>query len=120
MRRPLASTALVAVALPLRIAQWIAWALGAASCAARLRALTAGIPLVAYMLTGVVWVPVFVSGIFYPILDAGNLKNSWGGPTLIGAWVTHLALGVGLLFAVSFLFALWRPPKAISRRDSSG
>ncbi len=33
------------------------------------------------------------SGILYPVFDAANLRNSWGGPTLAGAWVTHFARG---------------------------
>ena len=42
------------------------------------------------------------SGILYPVFDAANLRNSWGGPTLAGAWVTHFALGTGILLVVYF------------------
>jgi len=40
--------------------------------------------------------------------DSANLNNSWGGPTLAGAWAVHLALGVALLLAVALPFALWQ------------
>jgi hypothetical protein len=119
MRRPVISTVVVAFVLPLRIAAWAAGALGAHSSATRLRALTAGVPIAAYVVTGVVRFFLLHSGIFYPVFDAGNLQNSWGGPTLVGAWVTHLALALGLLVAVAFPFALWRPPGTISRRHRS-
>ena len=119
MRRPVVSTVVVAFVLPLRVAAWAAGALGVDSSATRLRALTVGVPVAAYAVTGVVWFFLLVSGIFYPVFDAGNLQNSWGGPTLIGAWVTHLALAVGLLLAVAFPFALWRQPGTISRAHRS-
>jgi hypothetical protein len=118
MRRLVASTVVVAFVLPLRVAAWAADALGADSRATRLRALTTGVPIVAYVVTGAAWFPLSVSGIFYPVLDAGDLQNSWGGPTLIGAWVTHLALAAALLLAVAFPFALWRPPGVIARKHA--
>ncbi|MFI6865743.1 sensor domain-containing protein [Nocardia sp. NPDC050406] len=51
----------------------------------------------------VAWFVVFlaaiaaVRGIFYPLVTSGDYENSWGGPTLAGAWAVHAALGVGLL-----------------------
>ena len=119
MRQPVVSTVVVAFVLPLRVAAWAAGALGADSSATRLRALTVGVPIAAHVVTGVVWFPLLVSGIFYPVFDAGNLQNSWGGPTLVGAWGTHLALAFGLLLAVAFPFALWRPPGTISGKHRS-
>ena len=62
--------------------------------------------IASYLVTGIVWVPLIVNGIFYPVFDADNLKNSWGGPTLAGAWVTHFAIGIGVLFGVALPFAL--------------
>ena len=115
MRRPVFSTVGVAFVVPLRIVGWVAGALGAHSRARRLRARTAGVPVVAYVLTGLIWIPLLVSGVFYPVFDGRNLQHSWGGPTLVGAWVTHLTLAFGMLLAVAFLFALWRPPGTISR-----
>ncbi|MFI9504049.1 sensor domain-containing protein [Nocardia sp. NPDC052566] len=38
-----------------------------------------------------------VRGAFYPLLASGNYENSWGGPTLAGAWAVHALLGIGLL-----------------------
>ncbi|MET9493064.1 hypothetical protein [Nocardia sp. NPDC006630] len=57
------------------------------------------------------WFAVFlavvalVRGAFYPLLAGDDLENSWGGPSLAGAWVVHAALGVGL-------FPLWSLPLA--------
>ena len=119
MGRNVGSTVVVAFVLPLRVAGWAVGALGADSSAARLRALTAGVPIAAYLVTGVAWFFLLHSGIFYPVFDAGDLPGSWGGPTLVGAWVTHLALAVGLLLAVAFPFALWRPPGTTSGKHRS-
>jgi len=119
MRRPVVGTVVVAFALPLRVAARAAGALGADGSVTRLRALTVGVPIAAYVVTGVVWCLLLHSGIFYPVFDAGNLQNSWGGPTLVGAWVTHLALAFGLLLAVAFPFALWRPPGTASAKHGS-
>ncbi|WP_067563567.1 hypothetical protein [Nocardia acidivorans] len=38
-----------------------------------------------------------VRGVAYPLIAAHDYRNSWGGPTLAGAWAVHAALGVGLL-----------------------
>jgi hypothetical protein len=38
-----------------------------------------------------------VRGIAYPLIAADNLENSWGGPTLAGAWAVHALLGLALL-----------------------
>jgi hypothetical protein len=110
MPRLVANAIVVALVLPLRIAAWAARALGAEHGAARLRALTAGVPTAAYLVTGVVWFLLLHSGIFYPVFDAGDLRGSWGGPTLLGAWLVHLALSLALLLIVALPFALWRPP----------
>jgi hypothetical protein len=101
------SAVLVAAVLPIRIASWIAAGAGATSTERWLRELTQGIPAVAYVVTGLAWVPLIPDGIFYPLFDSANLNHSWGGPTLAGAWAAHLALGLALLLAVSLPFALW-------------
>jgi hypothetical protein len=119
MRRPVVSTVVVASVLPLRIAAWVTGALGVYRSARRLRALTAGVPIAAYVVTGVVWIPLLVSGIFYPVWDAGNLQHSWGGPTLVGAWMAHLGIALGVLLAVAFPFGLWRPPEGIAGEHRS-
>lgn len=57
------------------------------------------------------WFAVFlaavalVRGACYPLIAGDDLENSWGGPTLAGAWAVHAALGVGL-------FPLWLLPLA--------
>jgi hypothetical protein len=117
MRRLVVDSIVVAFVLPLRIAAWAAGGLGADRSATRLRALTAGVPVAAYVVTGVAWFFLLHSGVFYPVFDAGDLQNSWGGPTLLGAWVVHLALALALLLVVAFPFALWRPPGTISGKD---
>ena len=119
MRRLVVNSIVVAFVLPLRIAAWAAGRLGADRSAARLRALTAGVPIAAYVVTGVVWFFLLHSGIFYPVFDAENLQSSWGGPTLVGAWVVHLALALGFLLVVALPLALWKPPGTISRRHRS-
>jgi thiosulfate reductase cytochrome b subunit len=102
------ATIRVAAVLPVRIASWIAAAAGATAAATRLRALTQGIPVAAYVVTGLVWLPLVPNGILYPIFDSANLNHSWGGPTLAGAWAVHLAFGLALLLAVALPFALWQ------------
>jgi hypothetical protein len=119
MRRLVVNSIVVAFVLPLHIAAWAAGGLGAERSVTRLRAVTAGVPVAAYIVTGVAWFFVLHSGIFYPVFDAGDLQNSWGGPTLVGAWVVHLALALGLLFVVAFPFARWRPPGTTGKHSSS-
>ncbi|MEV0298492.1 hypothetical protein [Nocardia sp. NPDC050710] len=46
-----------------------------------------------------------VRGIAYPLVAANDYENSWGGPTLAGAWVVHALLGVGLLPAWTAVLA---------------
>jgi hypothetical protein len=116
MRLNIKGTVVVAAALPMRVASWIAKAVGAAPTAARLRRLTTGVPVAAYLATGVIWAFLLPNGVLYPIFDSANLNHSWGGPTLAGAWAVHFALGVGVLLVVALPFALWRPPQAISGR----
>jgi hypothetical protein len=115
MRRFVVNSIVVALVLPLRIAAWAAGGLGAGRSATRLRALMAGVPIAAYVVTGVAWFLLLHSGIFYPVFDAGDLQGSWGRPTLVGAWVVHLVLALGLLLVVAVPFAVWRAV----RRDRS-
>jgi hypothetical protein len=115
MPRPVVDPVVVEFALPLRIAAWAARGLGAHRSATQRRALTAGVPIAAYLVTGVAWFFLLHIGIFYPVFDAGDLQGSWGGPTLVGAWAVHLALASGFLLIVALPFALWRA----GRRDRS-
>jgi hypothetical protein len=108
-----ANSIVVAFVLPLRIAAWAARGMDTGRSAARLRAFTAGVPIATYVMAGVAWFLLLHSGIFYPLFDARDLQGSWGGPTLVGAWVVHLVLALGFLLVVAFPFALWRA----GRRD---
>lgn len=101
-------TIVVAAAVPTRIAAWILGGLGRTARSGKLRNLTSGIPVAAYAVTAIVWVGQIPTGTLYPVFDADDLRHSWGGPTLAGAWATHLALWMGILLFVSFPFALSR------------
>ena len=35
-----------------------------------------------------------VRGVFYGLVDHGPYDDSWGGPTLAGAWAAHIAVGL--------------------------
>lgn len=118
-RRRLVNTIVVAFVLPLRIVASVSSATGGHRSAAHLRTLTSGVPIVAYAMTGVAWFFLLHSGIFYPMFDAGDLQDSWGGPTLVGAWVVHLLLATALLLVVAFPFALWKTPGTPERHRTS-
>jgi hypothetical protein len=66
--------------------------------------------MVCLVLTGPLWLIVVLRGVLYPLIEADDLRDSWGGPTLAGAWAVHFALGVAILLAASFVLAWWRPP----------
>ncbi|WP_405605082.1 hypothetical protein OG741_36885 [Streptomyces sp. NBC_01410] len=61
----------------------------------------AGLGLVAWLVI-VISAQAAVNGALYPLLDAHDYRNSWGGPTLAGAWATHAALAVPIVVA-----AIW-------------
>lgn len=44
-------------------------------------------------------------GVLYPLVDQGPYDDSWGGPSVVGAWLAHF--GVGVPFAVAGVGALW-------------
>ncbi|MEV0032144.1 hypothetical protein [Nocardia sp. NPDC050793] len=58
--------------------------------------LSAGVGLLTWFLVLLASL-AFVRGVAYPLVGANDYENSWGGPTLAGAWAVHAALGVGLL-----------------------
>lgn len=60
--------------------------------------LGAGLGLVAWLVI-VISAQAAVNGALYPLLDAHDYRNSWGGPTLAGAWATHAALAVPIVVA---------------------
>lgn len=39
------------------------------------------------------------NGLLYPLVDAHDYQHSWGGPTLVGAWVVHAAVAVPVAVA---------------------
>jgi hypothetical protein len=49
-------------------------------------------PRVALFVTAPFWLVVVFRGVLYPAFGADNLEQSWGGPTLAGAWGTHLGV----------------------------
>ena len=103
-------TIVVATALPAVIVASIATATNRVELAARLGKRAGGVSMVSLVLTGPLWLIVVFRGVLYPLIGADHLRDSWGGPTLAGAWAAHFALGVAILLAVSFVLAWWRPP----------
>ncbi|MER6028240.1 hypothetical protein [Streptomyces sp. NPDC001851] len=53
-----------------------------------------------------------VNGLLYPVVDAHDYQHSWGGPTLVGAWLVHaagaVALGVAALLVLRGVAAVDR------------
>lgn len=113
MRRRLGTnTFIVATALPAAILAGIAAVANHVELAARLRQRAAGVSVVSLVVTGPLWLIIVVRGALYPVIGADDLQDSWGGPTLAGAWAAHLGLGIAILLSVSFALAWWRPPRS--------
>lgn len=74
--------------------------------AERLRRRTSHVPKTAFVLTAPVWLVVSFRGVLYPAFGADDLEQSWGGPTLLGAWVSHLVVALVVLVAVSTVIAV--------------
>ncbi len=55
--------------------------------------LSGGVGLLGWFLM-LLSVLVLVRGLAYPLVAADGHQNSWGGPTLAGAWLVHAVLGV--------------------------
>jgi hypothetical protein len=104
-------TIVVVTALPATIIAGIATATNRVEVAARLRQRLAGVSVVAQVVTAPLWLLVLLRGVLYPLIGADDLQDSWGGPTLAGAWAAHFAIGVAVLVAVSLVLAWWRPPR---------
>jgi len=107
------NTLVVATALPAMIVAGIASAANRVELAARLRQRAGPVSAIVFILTVPLWLIVVLRGVLYPVVGAGDLEDSWGGPTLAGAWAAHLGLGVAILLAVSFVLAWWRPPRGM-------
>ena len=105
------NTLVVATALPAVIMAGIATATHRVELAARLRQRAVGVSVAFLVLTGPLWLIVVWRGVLYPLVGADDLQDSWGGPTLAGAWAAHFGLAVAILLAVSFVLAWWRPPR---------
>lgn len=58
------------------------------------------------MVPGLVLLGLFVlaalRGLLYGLVDDGPYTDSWGGPTLAGAWATHALVALPLLAATGF------------------
>jgi hypothetical protein len=107
------NTLVVATALPAVIMAGIASAANRVELAAWLRQRAGRVSAVVVILTVPLWLIVVLRGVLYPVAGADDLEDSWGGPTLAGAWAAHLGLGVAILLAVSFVLAWWRPPRGM-------
>ena len=77
-------------------------------------------PTVALIVTAPFWLLILLRGVLYPAIGADNLEQSWGGPTLVGAWVTHLAVGVAALLVVSLVLAVATGRSGRPHTDSGG
>jgi hypothetical protein len=106
-------TITTATACPSLVFAWVAGAAAHDNMADRLRRWCVGVPRVAIVITGGLWIFVIAVGVLYPVTDSGNLANSWGGPTLAGAWLVHLSLLVALLLVVSLVLAVMLPPRVV-------
>jgi hypothetical protein len=101
------TTVVVATALPVLGLARLAAATKRYDIAARLRVWADATSLVAFVVTAPLWLILVLRGVLYPTFGSGDLRNSWGGPTMAGAWAAHLAVCVGMLLTASFLLALW-------------
>jgi lysylphosphatidylglycerol synthetase-like protein (DUF2156 family) len=118
VRRGLAGrTLVVSTALPAVVLGWVAGVAHREDLAARLRGWAAEVSRVALVLTAPVWLLVVLRGILYPVFGGDDLRNSWGGPTLVGAWAAHLAVGVAALLALSAILAWFEAPEQKHRVD---
>ena len=106
MRSVARRTAVLATALPAALLARVARVgeHGEVGATAQRRADRA--PTVALIVTAPFWLLILLRGVLYPALGADNLEQSWGGPTLVGAWVAHLAVGVAALVVVSLVLAV--------------
>ncbi|WP_212843066.1 hypothetical protein [Catellatospora sp. IY07-71] len=73
------------------------------------------IDVVALAVTGYCWIGVVVN-LAYPTRPlfgmSGEYRDSWGGPTLAGAWAVHALAGIVFLLIVPWILrayvAVWR------------
>ncbi len=76
--------------------------------------------LVAFALVAEAWSLFVFRGFLYPVFADGHLEDSWGGPTLAGAWLVHWLLGLPLVAAVAvILVPITRVQTRLTRRLAS-
>ena len=94
-----------------------------------LRCRLAGLPfeLVSFALLAPAWAVFIARGLLYPIFGADNLEQSWGGPSLVGAWLAHFIQGPPLLLVITVILwpvrkrqVLLQRPLRIKQRVLSG
>lgn len=61
------------------------------------------VSLVAFVIVVPIWLVFLARGVLYPVFGADNLEDSWGGPTLAGAWFVHFIQGPVLVALAAFL-----------------
>jgi hypothetical protein len=73
--------------------------------------------LLAFVLVVPIWAVFVTRGVLYPVFGAGNLEDSWGGPTLAGAWFVHFIQGPPLvLLAMALIAPVNRLQARLARR----
>lgn len=75
---------------------------------------------IALFVTAPFWLLLTFRGVLYPAFGADDLDQSWGGPTLVGAWVTHLVVGLAALGVASLAVALATGSRWSNVSDGSG
>lgn len=98
--RLLERTGVIATAVPTWVGARVAARTGRPELADRLRARAASVPVASRLGTIPFWLIVVLRGLLYPTM-AGDPATSWGGPTLVGAWVVHLLIALAMLLALS-------------------
>ena len=57
--------------------------------------------LAAFALVAAAWSIFVTRGFLYPVFADNNLEDSWGGPTLAGAWLVHWLIELPTVAAVA-------------------
>ncbi|MFE9957322.1 hypothetical protein [Micromonospora sp. NPDC005299] len=84
-----------------------------------LRYRLAGLPfeLVSFALLAPAWAIFIARGVLYPVFGADHLEQSWGGPSLVGAWLAHAIQGPPLLLIITcFLWPVRKQQARIASR----
>jgi hypothetical protein len=73
--------------------------------------------VVAFALLAPAWAVFVARGVLYPVFGADHLAQSWGGPSLVGAWLAHFVQGPPLLLFLTVV--LW-PVRRRQARTAAG